>query len=176
MSRLDPLLARVLGELKLPVFVFEGRRQLYANTAGEELAERLRSEERIELRVVLLDHIFGDDDQRGTAAKAASVTLLTSAADEPFYIHVFPIARRGRPEPTFAVTVRSSGADVLAFRRRYRLSAREGQIAELVRRGSTNREISQTLGISLATTKKHLGRIFDKVGVDSRAQLMARLG
>lgn len=176
MARLDPLLARVLGELKLPVFVFEGRRELYANAAGHELADRLRIEARIELRVVLLDHIFGDTAQQDAAARVPSVTVLTSSADEPFYIHVFPIARRGRPEPTFAVTVRSSGADVLAFRRRYRLSPREAQIAELVRRGSTNQEISHALGITLATTKKHLSRIFDKVGVDSRAQLMARLG
>lgn len=176
MARLDPLLARVLGELKLPVFVFEGRRELYSNAAGDELADRLRVEARIELRVVLLHHIYGDTVQQDSAERVPSVTLLTSSADEPFYIHVFRIPRRGRREPTFAVSVRSSGADVLAFRRRYRLSTREAQIAELVRRGSTNQEISQSLGIALATTKKHLGRIFDKVGVDSRAQLMARLG
>ena len=35
---------------------------------------------------------------------------------------------------------------------------------------------AQALGITLTTAKKHLGRIFDKVGVDSRSQLMARLG
>ena len=75
-----------------------------------------------------------------------------------------------------AVSVRSSGADVHAFRQRYRLSAREGQITELVLRGLGNREIAQSLSISLATAKKHLGKIFDKVGVDSRGQLMARLG
>lgn len=172
-----PLLARVLGELKLPVFVFEGTRQLYANTAGQELADRLRAQERTELRVVLLDHILALDIVAGRALKrTSSVALLTSAVGEPFYIHVFPIERRGRPDRTFAVTVRSSGADVLAFRRRYRLSVRETQIAELVLRGCANRDIAQSLGITLTTTKKHLGRIFDKVGVDSRAQLMARLG
>lgn len=171
------LLARVLGELKLPVFVFEGSRQIYANRAGLDLAERLRSQDRIELRVVLLDHIIALEASRPRAQSVApTVSLLTSPAGEPFYIHIFPIPRRGRPESTVAVTVRSSGADLLAFRRRYRLSARESQIAELVLRGCANREIAQNLGITLTTAKKHLGRIFDKVGVDSRAQLMARLG
>ena len=32
-----------------------------------------------------------------------------------------------------------------------------------------------TLGITPATTKKHLSRIFEKVGVDSRAQLASKL-
>jgi DNA-binding NarL/FixJ family response regulator len=174
MKRDASLLARVLDQLKLPVFLFEGVRQIYANGAAVELADRLRGQDRIELRVVLLDHIAALEQAR---AALPSVTLLTSHTGEPFYLHVLPIRRHRRHHPsTYAVSVRSSGADVPAFRRRYRLSARETQIAELILRGLGNREIAHTLGITTATTKKHLGRIFDKVGVDSRAQLMAKLG
>jgi len=128
--------------------------------------------------VVLLDHIAAlEQGGEPSAAALPSVTLLTSQTGEPFYLHVLPVRRRHRGhEPTYAVSVRFSGADVPAFRQRYRLSARETQIAELILRGLGNREISQTLGITTTTTKKHLGRIFDKVGVDSRAQLMAKLG
>ena len=172
------LLARVLDQLRLPVLLFEGGRQLYANDAAVELADRLRAHDRIELRVVLVDHIAAlEGSHGGGRLSAASVTLLTSQTGEPFYLHVWPVPRRGRGRaPTYAVSVRSSGADVQAFGRRYRLSARENQIVELVVRGQGNREIAQTLGIEIATAKKHLGRIFDKVGVDSRAQLMAKLG
>jgi len=178
MRRDAALLARVLDQLKLPVFLFEGVRQIYANAAAVELAARLRGQERIELRVVLLDHIAALERGRAPGAPGEpSVTLLTSHSGEPFYLHVTPIRRhRRRHAPTYAVSVRSSGADVPAFRQRYRLSARETQIAELILRGLGNREVAQTLGITTATTKKHLGRIFDKVGVDSRAQLMAKLG
>jgi DNA-binding CsgD family transcriptional regulator len=175
-AKLAPVLARVVGELKLAVFVFEGNRQLYANEAARELTDRLWTDGRIDLRVVLLDHVGTLGGSAAPARPATSVTLLTSASGEPFYIHVFQVRRRGRTERTFAVTVRSSGADIVAFRRRYRLSGREGQIVELVCRGAANRDIARTLGITVATAKKHLGRIFDKVGVDSRAQLMARLG
>jgi DNA-binding CsgD family transcriptional regulator len=173
--KLASLLARVLGELKLPVFVFEATRQLYANEAARELTDRLWRDDRIDLRVVLIDHITAILPPLASTP-ASSVTLLTSGSGEPFYIHAFQIRRRGARDRTYAVTVRSSGADVVAFRRRYRLSARESQIVELVCRGAANREIARALGITVTTTKKHLGRVFDKVGVDSRAQLMARLG
>jgi len=171
------LLARVLDQLKLPVFVFEGGRQIYANDAANDLADRLRAHDRIELRVVLIDHIAALEDGRTSHPAPASVTLLTSQSGEPFYLHVWPISRRGaHGRRTYAVSVRPSGADVPAFARRYRLSARESQVVELIVRGHGNREISHALGIGVETTKKHLSRIFDKVGVDSRAQLMAKLG
>jgi DNA-binding CsgD family transcriptional regulator len=173
------LLARVLDQLKLPVFVFEGGRQIYVNDAATDLAGRLRAHDRIELRVLLVDHIAAiEGATRGPARPpAATVSLLTSQSGEPFYLHVWPIARRGaRDRLTYAVSVRPSGADVPAFARRYRLSARESQVVELVIRGQANRQIAQTLGIGVETAKKHLSRIFDKVGADSRAQLMAKLG
>ena len=127
------LLARVLDQIKLPVFLFEGVRQIYANAAAVELAERLRSADRIELRVVLLDHISALESARGAdTAVLPTVTLLTSQSGEPFYLHVLPVTRhRRRHLPTYAITVRARGADVHAFRRRYRLSARESQITEL---------------------------------------------
>lgn len=172
------MLARVLDQLRLPVFVFDGGRQIYANAAAIELADRLRAHDRTELRVVLLDHIAALEQARGAAGRpATSVTLLTSQTGEPFYLHVLPVSRYRRTHsPIYAISVRSSGADVPAFRKRYRLSAREGQITELILRGWDNRHIAHVLGITVTTTKKHLGRIFDKVGVDSRAQLMAKLG
>jgi len=48
-------------------------------------------------------------------------------------------------------------------------------VAELVLRGYGNSFIASTLGITPATTKRHLTRIFDKIGVDSRTQLVSRL-
>jgi DNA-binding CsgD family transcriptional regulator len=177
MPRPAALLARVLDQLPLAVFVFEDVRLVYANTAGAELADRLRVQDRIELRVVLLDHLRALDASKGAGRTvAATVTLLTSHSGEPFYVRIVPVeGRRARTPAIYAVTVRSRATDVPAFGRRYRLSAREAQIVELILRGAGNREIAQTLGITIATAKKHLGRIFDKVGVDSRSQLMAKL-
>ncbi len=48
------------------------------------------------------------------------------------------------------------------------LTARELQVAELVERGMTNREIAEELGIRSGTVKIHLKHIFEKTGVKGR--------
>jgi DNA-binding CsgD family transcriptional regulator len=52
-----------------------------------------------------------------------------------------------------------------------RLSAREGDVAQAVARGRTNREIADMHGISVQTVKNHLTSAFLKVGVSNRLQL-----
>jgi DNA-binding NarL/FixJ family response regulator len=73
------------------------------------------------------------------------------------------------------VSVRELGIEREAFARRYGLSPREAEVAELVLRGYPNPVIASTLGIAEATVKRHLTRVFDKVGVDSRTKLISRL-
>ncbi|MGH2597765.1 MAG: response regulator transcription factor, partial [Dehalococcoidia bacterium] len=53
------------------------------------------------------------------------------------------------------------------------LSARELEVAGLVARGETNRAIAASLSLSEATVESHLRNIFDKLGLDRRAQLAA---
>ena len=51
------------------------------------------------------------------------------------------------------------------------LSPREAEIAGLVLRGYSNREIEKRLFISLETVKKHVSNIYRKLGVRNRVQL-----
>jgi DNA-binding CsgD family transcriptional regulator len=55
------------------------------------------------------------------------------------------------------------------------LSPREREVVQLVAAGLRNKEIALRLQISEKTVKFHLGRIFDKLGVDSRTELLLRL-
>lgn len=55
------------------------------------------------------------------------------------------------------------------------LTDRELEIARLVAAGLNNREIAGCLSISRNTVKEALKRVFRKAGVDSRAELAARL-
>jgi DNA-binding CsgD family transcriptional regulator len=55
------------------------------------------------------------------------------------------------------------------------LSPRESQIARLIADGATNRLIASALEISLWTVSTHIRRIFAKLGVNSRAEMVAQL-
>lgn len=59
--------------------------------------------------------------------------------------------------------------------RRHGLSPRELEVARLVADGFTNRTIGNTLGISSWTVSTHARRIFVKLGVNCRAEMVARL-
>ena len=52
------------------------------------------------------------------------------------------------------------------------LSPREDQVVSLVAEGMGNREIAQQLGVKENTVKKSLLRIYDKVGVSNRVELV----
>ena len=55
------------------------------------------------------------------------------------------------------------------------LSPREQQIALMVARGRTNQAIASALEISVWTVSTHLRRIFAKLAVSSRAEMVAHL-
>ncbi|MCL6445024.1 MAG: LuxR C-terminal-related transcriptional regulator [Alicyclobacillus sp.] len=55
------------------------------------------------------------------------------------------------------------------------LSARELEIARLVARGFTNKEIAETLFISYRTVTTHLDKIYNKLHVHSRTELLVKL-
>jgi DNA-binding CsgD family transcriptional regulator len=163
----------IVHGLRLAVFVFRRTRVLYQNEAAGKLHARLQKEYQADLIVMLRDHLWRFMELDPAAPTPPAVTLLTDARGEPLYVHVQPVGD-GR-DPDIAVSVRELGIEREAFARRYGLSPREAEVAELVLRGYPNPVIAATLGIAPTTTKRHLTRIFDKIGVDSRTQLVSRL-
>lgn len=57
--------------------------------------------------------------------------------------------------------------------KRYKLTDREYEILQLICKGFNNCEIADKASICVTTVKKHINNIFTKVGVKSRAQLIA---
>ncbi len=51
------------------------------------------------------------------------------------------------------------------------LSAHESQVAGLVQRGATNRQVAATLFVTEKTVEYHLSNIYRKLGIRSRAEL-----
>jgi DNA-binding CsgD family transcriptional regulator len=62
------------------------------------------------------------------------------------------------------------------LRGRIGLTPRECEVCDLVTAGATNRDIAEALGLTLATVKFYMAQIFDKMGVETRTALAARLG
>lgn len=60
----------------------------------------------------------------------------------------------------------------IAEQRRYALSPQEVQIASMVIQGLTNREVGERLFISHRTVGSHLYRMFPKLGISSRTELL----
>jgi DNA-binding CsgD family transcriptional regulator len=69
----------------------------------------------------------------------------------------------GRPDP--------ASSDALGA-----LTPREGEVAALIQSGLRNREIAAFLGTSPETVRKQTLRIYEKLAVSGRVQLVARFG
>jgi DNA-binding NarL/FixJ family response regulator len=162
----------LIEDLALAVVVLDDRRVLYTNTSARLLSERLQRAHHTDLIVLLRDQ--ADAATSDLQATARAVSLVTSADREPFYIHLRHMHVRGSGRVLIAC-IRELAPERDAVKRSYRLSDREAQVVDLVLRGYGNRDIAVALGIASTTAKKHLSSIFNKVGVDSRAQLISRL-
>ncbi len=77
------------------------------------------------------------------------------------------LAAAQRPPPA------SESTAVMARRNGASLSQRELEIAALVARGMTNRQIAQQLVISRRTADRHVSNILNKLGFTSRGQVAA---
>ncbi|MFC4375054.1 response regulator [Nocardia halotolerans] len=152
--------------------------------------------------VVLMDLQLGGDMDgieatrliTATAAPAPHVLVLTTYDTDADITRAIEAGATGyllkaeQPEELFAAvhaaaTGRSAlsapvAARVLAKMRNPgpTLTARELDILGQLAQGLGNREIARALHISEATVKTHLGRIYDKLGVDTRAAAVAVAG
>jgi DNA-binding NarL/FixJ family response regulator len=54
------------------------------------------------------------------------------------------------------------------------LTKREREVADLVVRGQSNKDIAHELGVTLGTVKLHVHRVFKKTKVNNRARLISR--
>jgi two-component system nitrate/nitrite response regulator NarL len=87
------------------------------------------------------------------------------------YRRVATLSQRGAHRVAFGNTNDSGSGDVGAVP----LSRRELQIAHLIDRGLTNKEIGRQLGIEAATVKNHVHNMCEKLKVHRRGEAAARI-
>ncbi|MGW3009942.1 response regulator [Streptomyces sp. NPDC001219] len=143
--------------------------QLGEGIDGVETTRRLTSVPGTSLHVLVLTTYDTDADiTRAIEAGATGYLLKAERPDELFAaIHA---AAEGRTALSPPVASR-----VMANLRRPRptLTDRERDILAQLAHGIGNRDIARALHISEATVKTHLRRIYDKLGVDTRAGAVA---
>lgn len=88
-------------------------------------------------------------------------------------VHVAPM----EGDDTVSVTIEPARAGDLVpiLLDSYGLTSRETDIVLLLCRGFGTKEIAAELSISVHTVRDHLKAVFDKVGVNSRGELVAKV-
>jgi FixJ family two-component response regulator len=133
--------------------------------SGIELQEELAARD-IDLPILFLTG-HGDIPMTVKAMQSGAVDFLTKPADEQKLLGAVrqAIERHSRQ--------REETTALRAFRRRVdSLSKREHEVMTLVIRGMLNKQIAKRLGITEYTVKVHRGRVMEKTGAESVAELV----
>ena len=147
-------------------------------------AQRLRVVSEIAARVPSAVVILLDEEEFLAAVRAGASGYLTQNLDPARLPYVVRGALRGEPAvPRQFVsrlleelrTREQRRSVVLEGRGRIALTAREWEVVELLLRASTTSEIALELGVAPVTVRRHLGSVERKLGVATRAEVVALL-
>ncbi|MGA5557104.1 response regulator [Streptomyces lavendulocolor] len=138
--------------------------QLGPGIDGVEATRRIASPD---VRVLVLTTYDTDADVTRAIGAGATGYLLKAERPEELFAAI-RAAAQGRTTLSAPVARRAASAPAAPA-----LTDRERDILGQLARGLGNREIARALFISEATVKTHLGRIYTKLGVDTRAGAVA---
>jgi DNA-binding NarL/FixJ family response regulator len=133
--------------------------------------------------VILLTNKL-DEEEFMAAVRAGASGYLTNSLDPARLPHVVAGAVRGEPAvPRRFVsrlleelrTRERRRSVVLAGKGRVALTAREWEVVELLLRAATTSEIATELGVAPVTVRRHVGSVERKLGVTTRAEVIALL-
>lgn len=110
-------------------------------------------------------------------ASAEGVARTRLRARDGRWLTLYAEATTPAPDARVAVVVEPTRPYELAavLAEAYRLTPREREVAQQVLLGRSTAEIAAALFLSAWTVQDHLKKVFDKVGVRSRAELASRL-
>ena len=141
------------------------------DTSGTELCRLLKAEQP-GLAVVFLTS-FSDDQTVLAALEAGADGFLLKEVDGQDIAAAIRGALKGISvmAPVVSEVVLKVGRGQLEPRSRLdNLTRQERRVLELVATGITNKEIADKLNLSDGTVRNHLSVVFDKLGVQSRAE------
>jgi len=179
-STLDALGSAVL-------LVDAGSRIVHANGQAEAILQKGDPIARVNGRLVIPRELVKGQFEKTIAIAASAEEGLRQGAGLPvrtldgtgMVVHVLPLNRRPFGPSTNAVAavfVSPPSAELNlpleAMRVLYDLRPAEVRVLELIAAGENGKGVAEALGISRNTAKTHTLRLFDKLGVHSRAELI----
>jgi FixJ family two-component response regulator len=133
--------------------------------SGLDLQKRIAAD-RVDVPIIFITG-YGDVPRTVQAMKAGAVEFLTKPFDDGALLEAVRSAIE-RSEASLR-----DGAEVRALRARHAsLSPREREVMALVVTGLLNKQVGGELGISEITVKAHRGRMMEKMGARSLAELV----
>ena len=136
--------------------------------------------------VLILDVRLGEENGLTLLGRhGRTAVIMFSAFDYPQYHHVALRAgaagfvAKSVETRELIEAVRAAAGGRLVFERRVEqqppvLTPREADVVRLVADGLTNEEVGHALGVTSKTVEAHLGRIFERTGIQSRTELATR--
>jgi DNA-binding CsgD family transcriptional regulator len=156
-ARVEAALERALDAVGAPAFLVSRAGDIVlANARARRLSVRSRERARRSLLGPL---------SRGRGDETWELFSLPSDRVSSGYLAVLRAAPSNEAEPP-------TNEDA---KHRWGLTARQGQVLDLIARGYTNALVAEELGISEGTVEFHLTALFDKAGVSNRATLIVKL-
>lgn len=111
----------------------------------------------------LLDWVRAQVAQ-GSFGSGATGSIVQAARRLHFTLH----ESTGDDEWLIVLREANDAAMLEAMMLAFKLTAREAEVLYWVVKGKTNRDVGDILGASAATVKKHLERVYEKLGVETR--------
>ncbi|UQN08365.1 response regulator transcription factor [Deinococcus sp. QL22] len=133
--------------------------------SGLQLQEHL-TQAGIDLPVIVITG-HGDIDVCRRAFRAGAVEFLTKPVDELALLEAIGLGIRTHLARRSRRLVTQEAQDAVAG-----LTGREREVLRLIVEGASNKQAARTLGISARTVETHRASVFEKLGVDSLAQLV----
>ncbi len=173
---------RLAAELRPDVILMDLR---MPEMDGIAAIERIRAEDPKAAIVILTT--YNEDDLMIRGLRAGARGFLLKDTDRESLFRAIRAAARGetllqpdvlarvlaRADETGEAPRESAGSSQESPDSGLGLSQRELEVLEAVSRGERSKEIAARLGIAERTVKAHLGSIYNKLGVDSRAAAIA---
>lgn len=128
------------------------------------------------VQVIMLT-VYKDIETIFEALKAGASGYVLKRSDEREILEAIAEVRAGGAPMTSQVArmvVRSFSKNSPERAETNQLSPRESEILALVAKGLSNKEVSNTLGISIGTVRIHLGHIYEKLHVRCRTGAAAK--